>query len=67
MTMTLMSLERETVRHTPSGTMPGVLTRMMNFAARSRAVRQLHQLDDRMLADIGLSRGDIESRVWGGR
>jgi uncharacterized protein YjiS (DUF1127 family) len=67
MTMTLVSLERETVRHMSMGPMPGVVARMQNFAARSRAVRQLHQLDDRMLADIGLSRGDIESRVWGRR
>ena len=27
--------------------------------------RQLHALDDRMLADIGIERADIHSRVWG--
>jgi uncharacterized protein YjiS (DUF1127 family) len=33
-----------------------------------RGARMLHQLDDRSLADIGLTRGDIESaaydRLW---
>ena len=27
--------------------------------------RQLHALDDRMLADIGIERADIHTRVWG--
>jgi uncharacterized protein YjiS (DUF1127 family) len=31
-----------------------------------RAIRELHQLDDRMLADIGISRGEIESAVRNG-
>ena len=30
------------------------------------AIRELHQLDDRMLADIGISRGEIESAVRNG-
>ena len=50
---------RETVRNA------GVMGRMKTFLARSRAVRQLSQLDDRMLADIGVARGDINNRVWG--
>ena len=31
------------------------------------AERQLEKLDDRLLADIGLERGDIHARVWGAR
>ncbi|MDE2446608.1 MAG: DUF1127 domain-containing protein [Alphaproteobacteria bacterium] len=39
--------------------------KVKGFLARSRAERQLHQLDDRLLADIGVSRSDIAARVWG--
>ena len=53
------NLNRETVRNA------GVMGRMKTFLARSRAVRQLSQLDDRMLADIGVARGEINTRVWG--
>ncbi len=30
------------------------------------AIRELHQLDDRMLADIGITRGEVESAVRNG-
>jgi uncharacterized protein YjiS (DUF1127 family) len=30
-----------------------------------RAMRQLHELDDRTLADLGLTRGDIEAAARG--
>lgn len=53
------NLNRDTVRNL------GVMGRMKTFLARSRAVRQLSQLDDRMLADIGVARGEINTRVWG--
>ena len=33
--------------------------------ARSRAERQLAQLDDRLLADIGMKRSEISKMVWG--
>lgn len=65
--MTLVSLDRETVRNGGFGASPGLMVRMKNFVSGTRAVRQLHQLDDRLLADIGLSRGEIDARVWGRR
>ena len=37
------------------------------FFTLSRAQRELDELDDRMLADIGLRRGDIRRVVWGDR
>ncbi len=63
--MTLVGLDRETVRNAGLSGTPGLMVRMRNFVAGTRAVRQLHQLDDRLLADIGVSRGEIASRVWG--
>jgi uncharacterized protein YjiS (DUF1127 family) len=32
---------------------------------RARAERQLEALDDRLLADIGVSRSEIRHMVWG--
>lgn len=43
----------------------GVMGRVKSFLSRSRAERQLKQLDDRMLSDIGVTRGEISARVWG--
>jgi uncharacterized protein YjiS (DUF1127 family) len=43
----------------------GLFGRVRTFLARSRAERQLAQLDDRMLADIGLKRSEISRMVWG--
>jgi len=63
--MTLSSLERETTRHANRN--GSLLGRVRNMVTRTRAIRQLHQLDDRLLADIGLSRGEIENSVWGRR
>jgi len=37
------------------------------FFTLSRAERELEGLDDRLLADIGLRRGEIHRMVWGGR
>ena len=61
--MTMILTDRETMH--VSGTQHGLMGKVKGFLARSRAERQLHQLDDRMLADIGVSRGDITTRVWG--
>ena len=43
----------------------GVVGRVKSYLARSRAQRHLSQLDDRMLADIGINRAEINARVWG--
>ena len=43
-----------------------LMTRVRIYFARGRAERQLDQLDDRLLADIGLRRSEIRKMVWGG-
>ncbi|HLF21701.1 MAG TPA: DUF1127 domain-containing protein [Aestuariivirga sp.] len=43
----------------------GLMGRVRAFLAHSRAERQLAQLDDRLLADIGLKRSEIRRMVWG--
>lgn len=62
--MTMINMGRETVRNSSIPSY-GVMGRVKTYLARSRAERQLHQLDDRMLADIGIVRGEISTRVWG--
>ena len=42
-----------------------VTSRVSSYLKLSRAERQLAALDDRMLADIGLRRNDIQTMVWG--
>ncbi len=44
---------------------PSLTDRVRGFFARSRAERQLAQLDDRLLADIGVRRSEIHRMVWG--
>jgi uncharacterized protein YjiS (DUF1127 family) len=56
---------RETLRKDGQSFQTGVFGRVRSFFAMSRAERQLRQLDDRMLADIGLKRNDISKMVWG--
>ncbi|MDP9137271.1 MAG: DUF1127 domain-containing protein [Pseudomonadota bacterium] len=53
-----------TLRFVPDflGKIGGVVA---NYVTRSRAERQLADLDDRLLLDIGLSRSDIHAMVWG--
>jgi uncharacterized protein YjiS (DUF1127 family) len=60
-----------------AGPNPGLLRRIANsLGGRTRAyfeartlrstVRVLQSMDDRMLADVGLTRGEIHSIVYGG-
>lgn len=63
--MTLLSTDREITRNAGFNSGRGLMVRMKDFVAGKRAVRQLHQLDDRLLADIGVRRGDIHFSVWG--
>lgn len=63
--MTTITLSRETIRNQGVGATPGLMSRFKTYLARGRAERQLHQLDDRLLADIGLNRGEINRAVWG--
>ncbi len=45
----------------------GLFRKITELRAMRTAELDLIALDDRMLADIGIDRGDIRSRVWGGR
>lgn len=42
-----------------------ISNRFGDYVARSRIERQLEQLDDRLLLDIGMKRSDIRRMVWG--
>jgi uncharacterized protein YjiS (DUF1127 family) len=46
---------------------PGLLARLRHALEMRRALREVRELDDRMLADIGISRGELERAVRGGR
>jgi uncharacterized protein YjiS (DUF1127 family) len=63
--MTTITYGREAVRNEGVKMGSGLIGRVQSFLAKSRAERQLSQLDDRMLADIGLRRADISKSVWG--
>jgi uncharacterized protein YjiS (DUF1127 family) len=63
--MTTVTYGREAARNKGADTAPGLMGRVKTYFAHARAVRQLHQLDDRMLADIGVSRAEIRKMVWG--
>jgi uncharacterized protein YjiS (DUF1127 family) len=48
----------------------GLTTAAMAFSKKHRYrkdIKDLRRMDDRMLADIGLTRGEIELSVWHGR
>jgi uncharacterized protein YjiS (DUF1127 family) len=63
--MTTTTYGREAIHNKGSDFAPGIMSRVKSYFARTRAERQLHQLDDRMLADIGVRRSEIEKMVWG--
>ena len=50
------------IGHIVTSMLSGMLTSYRN----SRAISDLRQLDDRMLADIGIDRSEITSAVYGG-
>jgi len=62
--MTTIARGFDTTHPKVSAGFAGILDRIRTFFARSRAEQQLAQLDDRLLADIGLKRSDIGRMVW---
>lgn len=65
MNMTTIIRGREIVLSRSAKSSTGLMGRIRTFFARSRAEEQLSQLDDRLLADIGLKRSEISRMVWG--
>ena len=63
--MNTITYGREAVRNQGVTMGTGLLGRVKSYMSKSRAERQLLQLDDRMLADIGVSRSEISSVIWG--
>jgi uncharacterized protein YjiS (DUF1127 family) len=63
--MTTISMGRETIRNNGFHTAPGLMGHLKSYLARSNAEKQLRQLDDRLLSDIGLKRADIGKSIWG--
>ena len=63
--MSTITYGREAVRNQGVTMGSGLLGRVKAYLSKSRAERQLAQLDDRLLADIGLKRSDINKMVWG--
>jgi uncharacterized protein YjiS (DUF1127 family) len=63
--MTMIGLNRETTRNFGNNSRMGLMSNIKTLMNRSQAERQLRQLDDRLLADIGVKRADISKSVWG--
>ena len=63
--MSTITYGREAVRNQGFSMGAGLFVRVKTYLAKSRAERQLAQLDDRLLADIGMKRSEIETMVWG--
>jgi uncharacterized protein YjiS (DUF1127 family) len=64
-TMTTTTYNRETNNRLVPDFLTRVSSRVVNYVSRSRAERQLQALDDRLLADIGMRRSEIQRMVWG--
>ena len=63
--MPTITYGREAVRNQGVTMGSGLLGRFKTYLSKTRAERQLAQLDDRLLADIGVKRSDINKMVWG--
>lgn len=63
--MTTITYGREAIRTGGFSMGAGLVGRVKTYLARSHAERQLAELDDRLLADIGLKRAEISKVVWG--
>lgn len=65
MTMNTITYGRQTTFKNRSGFGEGLMGKVRSFIAKTRAEHELSQLDDRLLADIGLNRSEIRTTVWG--
>jgi uncharacterized protein YjiS (DUF1127 family) len=63
--MTTITYGREAIHSGGFSMGAGLFGRVKTYLARSHAERQLAELDDRLLADIGLKRAEISKVVWG--
>jgi uncharacterized protein YjiS (DUF1127 family) len=63
--MTTINIGRETTRNQSFNGSLGLMGQIKSYIARNQAEKQLRQLDDRLLSDIGLKRADIGKSIWG--
>ncbi|MGH6819837.1 MAG: DUF1127 domain-containing protein [Methylocella sp.] len=63
--MTTLTATSAAIHNRDASLSTGFMVRVRRFLAYSRAEYQLAQLDDRLLADIGLKRSEITRMVWG--
>lgn len=57
-----MTIQAKTLK---TKTLRGIYAKYIETAKLRRAEKELLKLDDRMLADIGVSRSDVHGKVWG--
>jgi uncharacterized protein YjiS (DUF1127 family) len=65
--MSTMSFSAASEQHPTQPFMMALVARFHNALERQHAIQELESLDDRMLADIGVSRYDIPRVVDGTR